>query len=43
VWDRGPDGDVDGLDAALFANEFSGSIDLESFAVEFGRANCLLK
>ena len=42
LWDLGPDGDVDGLDAALVATELIDSVDLESFAVEFGRANCLL-
>jgi len=34
------DGDVDGADLAEFMNAFSSS-ELESFAMEFGRANCL--
>jgi hypothetical protein len=43
AWDFGADGDVDGADAALFANGFFDSMDLSSFAMEFGRTNCLLQ
>jgi hypothetical protein len=40
--DRDEDGDVDGSDLYLFLGGFSGSGSaLESFAVDFGRTDCL--
>ncbi|MCD4722177.1 MAG: hypothetical protein K8S13_20290 [Desulfobacula sp.] len=39
VWDFEPDGDVDGADLKMFIQGGIGS-DLESFAGEFGRADC---